>query len=397
LAPNPTRRVDLGADFGGAGQEVAARIRRHGPLPFDEVVDLALYHPTQGFYSKGGAAGRRRGDFITSPEVGALFGAVLARAFDQWWRGLGEPDPFVVIDCGAGTGTLANGVRLAEPECLPALTYALVERSPALRARHADHLSLAAPQLALGPHPFSVDDDRAPAERGTGPRFVSVESMPALPIVGVVLANELLDNLPFGIVERRGEEWLEVRVGIDERQRAFAEHLVPAPERTAREADALVPDAPDGARFPIEARATRWLRSALSQVERGRVVVIDYAATTPELARRPSTEWLRTYRLHERGGPPLEHLGEQDITADVCIDQLARVRRPDRDQSQAAFLREHGIAELVEEGRRVWHERAAVGDLEAVRGRSRINEGEALTDPSGLGSFAVLEWQSGSG
>ncbi len=378
-------------------EEVAARIRRHGPLPFDEVVDLALYHPTYGFYSRGGAAGRRRGDFITSPEVGPLFGAVLARVYDQWWHRLGEPDPFVVIDCGAGTGTLANSIRLAEPECSAALTYVLVERSAALREQHANHLLLSAPQLALGPSSRSDDHEVEPAERGTGPRFVSVESMPALSIVGVVVANELLDNLPFGIVERRAGEWHEVRVALGTSPDRFVERLVPATERVAREADALVADAPEGARFPIETRAASWLRNTLGQVDRGRVLVIDYASTTPQLATRSSADWLRTYRLHERGGTPLEHLGDQDITVDVCIDQLARVHRPDSDESQADFLRGHGLDELVDEGRRIWNERGPVGDLAAVRGRSRVNEAEALTDPAGLGSFRVVEWRIGSG
>ena len=71
------------------------------------------------------------------------------------------------------------------------------------------------------------------------------------------------------------------------------------------------------------------------------------------------------------------------------------MRPPDRDQTQSEFLRAHGLGELVEEGRRIWNERAHVGDLGRCAGRSRINEAEALTDPDGLGAFRVLEWQVG--
>ena len=53
-----------------------------------------------------------------------------------------------------------------------------------------------------------------------------------------------------------------------------------------------------------------------------------------------------------------------------------------------------GIEALVEEGRRTWSERAGVGDLAALRARSRAVEAEALTDPTGLGAFRVLEWQA---
>jgi SAM-dependent MidA family methyltransferase len=125
------------------------------------------------------------------------------------------------------------------------------------------------------------------------------------------------------------------------------------------------------------------------------VVVIDYASTTATMVARPQTEWLRTYRGHERGGPPLDAPGTQDITVEVAIDQLAAVRPPDLDQSQAEFLDDHGLGGLVEEGRRIWAERAHLGDLDAIRARSRISEAEALTDPAGLGAFRVLQWVVG--
>jgi SAM-dependent MidA family methyltransferase len=65
-----------------------------GAIPFSEFQRVALYGP-DGFYMRphGGRAGRRRGDFITSAEVGPLFGVVLARYLDDVWRALGEPSP----------------------------------------------------------------------------------------------------------------------------------------------------------------------------------------------------------------------------------------------------------------------------------------------------------------
>ena len=66
-------------------------------------------------------------------------------------------------------------------------------------------------------------------------------------------------------------------------------------------------------------------------------------------------------------------------------------RRASRSR-QADWLAEHGIDELVDEGRRVWSDRAPVADLEALRARSRVSEAEALLDPTGLGAFRVLEW-----
>ncbi len=151
--------------------------------------------------------------------------------------------------------------------------------------------------------------------------------------------------------------------------------------------------APVGARVPVQSAARAWLRDALALAgDGGRVLTFDYASTTADLAARPPTEWLRTYRRHERGAGPLDALGEQDVTCEVCVDQLAVVAAPTADRRQAEWLAAHGIDELVEEGRRIWQERSAIGDLAAVRGRSRITEAHALLDPSGLGGFRVLEW-----
>jgi len=221
----------------------------------------------------------------------------------------------------------------------------------------------------------------------------------------VGLANELVDNLAFRVLERGPDAWLEVRAAVDGRRRidvdstptgnstGVVELLVPADDRLAEYADRLVSDVPVGARIPVQDAAAGWLRRALDTAGRGgRVVCIDYAATTTMLAHRPWTDWLRTYAGHERGGHPFDRLGAQDITADVCVDQLARIRPLTTDRTQAEWLTDLGIEDLVEEGRRIWTERAHLGDLEAMRARSRITEAEALLDPNGLGAFRVLEW-----
>jgi SAM-dependent MidA family methyltransferase len=369
---------------------IAERIATAGPIGFDEYVDHALYAPGLGFYARGGGAGRRR-DFLTSAEVGPLFGAVMARALDQWWDELGRPDPYVVVEAGAGPGTLARAVLAAGPRCSAALRLVLVE--PA--------------ELQWVTHPagtVSRADLPHPADLGDGPV--------------IVLANELLDNLAFGLVERADVGWCEVMVDVDGHA-AGRSHLAEAADgcvgdhgpadEPARLVEVLVPleprraawctgkagrDAPLGTRLPVQAAAAAWLHEALALAGGGRVVVIDYASTTRELARRPWTGWVRTYTAHGRAGHPLTDPGAHDITVEVAVDQLATVAPPDLDRSQADFLAAHGLAELVAEGAVLWREAGAAGGLAAVAGRSRVHEADALTDPSGLGGFRVLEWVS---
>lgn len=323
--------------------------------------------------------------------MGPLFAAVVARALDAWWAELGRPERFVVVEAGAGAGTLAAGVLAAAGECAPALRYVLVERSEPLRARQAERIALESPAAVLG----AEGDDEGGGPRpgpGAGPLATSLAGLPAGPLTGVVVANELVDNLPFLLLERGPRGWYEVRVGAGAGGAGLAEVLVPAAPALAAEAGRLAPGAPVGGRIPLQHEARAWLGSALSVLRRGRVVVVDYADTTASLAARPWPDWLRTYRSHGRGGGPLDHPGGQDVTCEVAVDQLAAVRPPSGDRSQARFLAAHGIDDLVADARAAWHAGAAAATLDALAARSRVGEAAALVDPAGLGAFRALEW-----
>jgi SAM-dependent MidA family methyltransferase len=329
--------------------------------------------------------------------VGGLFGAVVARAIDAEWERCGRPDPWIVIEAAAASGTLAAAVLSARPSCSAALRYVAVEVSAALRAQASLRLPVEVPAFVLGPGtPAPVDpeeDVESTPVIGRGPLVTVLAELPAQPFTGMIIANELLDNLAFDLLEWRAGAWWEVRVG--ESDGRAVEVLVAAPAETAEEASRLVSSPVEGGRIPLQHEARRWLSSALGLVQRGRVVCIDYCSmTTAGLVSRPQHEWLRTYRSQGRGAHPLKDAGGQDITSEVAIDQLERVRALSLDRSQAEWLAAHGIDELVSAARRTWDESASRPDLTALSARSRVGEAPALRDPAGLGAFRVLEWQN---
>jgi SAM-dependent MidA family methyltransferase len=357
-------------------------------------MEAALYDPDGGFFSVAGGAGRSGADFVTSVEVGSLFGALVARAVDAWWDQLGRPDPFLVVDAGAGRGQLARDVLRAAPRCAAALRYVLVERSAALRAAQSDHLQLEPAELVLGPAVPPEPDEEPVAVPGSGPMVTALEELPAGPAVGIVFANELADNLPFRIVERTAAGWDEIRVA-EQRSHHFSEIVLPAEEGLAALAERLAEghEIPAGTRVPIPTALVDWLRSAGELLRRGVVAVVDYGAPVAELAARGQDGWLRTYRAQRRGTSPLDAPGSQDITADVPQEWLRRAAAAAgltvlEETSQAEWLRSLGVDELVESARAAWHGRSA-NDLAALTARSRVHEAEALLDPAGLGAHRV--------
>ncbi|MGN6694257.1 MAG: SAM-dependent methyltransferase [Aquihabitans sp.] len=347
--------------MGELEQLLVAHIAANGPIGFDEYQAHVLYAPGLGFYQRGGGAGRRR-DFLTSPEVGPLFGAVLARALDAWWADLGRPQRIHLVDAGAGPGGLTRSIIAAQPACGDALACTLVEAGEVQWATHP----VGTTSRTDLPKPRELD----------GPV--------------VVIANELLDNLPVSVVERTADGWEEVVVDVVDGR--LAEGRRPLEPVQVGWCSARAPEAVVGARIPAQAEAAAWLREALELAAGGRVVVIDYARTSAEMAAVAPHEWLRTYTSHGTGGSPYDGPGRSDITSDVAIDQLALIEPPTSIRTQAEFLRAHGIDELVAEGRATWERLGLAGGLEAIAGRSRITEAEALLDPTGPGAFTVLEW-----
>jgi SAM-dependent MidA family methyltransferase len=284
---------------------------------------------------------------------------VLARWIESEHRRLGEPDDFNIIEFGAGPGTFARAVLAAAP-----------------RWRHRyTAVEISEPQLQQ--HPEGV---------------LSLPALPSIPSIpatnGVIIANELLDNLPFRLAVFDGG-WREAVVSLG-RGGELVEATIPGdPAWTF-----LPVAASHGTRVPVQEQASAWVTSAQRLLHQGTVIVFDYCtARTAELAGQPWRNWLRTYRSHEPGGHYLRDPGGQDITSQVCVDQLPA---PSTMETQSEFLQRWGINDLVEEGRAAWAVAAARPDLAALSMRSRVREAEALLEPRGLGLFGAITWRVAS-
>ena len=267
-------------------EEISRRIDRDGPLRFSEVIDLALYDPERGFYATAGRAGGHRGDFITSPEVGPLFGALVGRYLDRVWDDLGRPDRFTCVEAGAGPGTLARAVLAARPRCREVLEYVIgrdqrgaagpapcrggAGRRAALGSLRRGHRrQRAARQPAIRPvrvHRRGLGRG-APRTRGCAPR----------PVRKPVLAPKDGAGTRF---------WGQERVG---------------------------------ARVPVQARASAWV-DACPRTARAR------AASSSSTTRRPPPSWRRD--LGETGCAPTGAMGAAPIPSPRSASRTSPARWP---------------------------------------------------------------------
>jgi SAM-dependent MidA family methyltransferase len=209
--------------------------------------------------------------------------------------------------------------------------------------------------------------------------------MPDSPITGVILANELLDNLPFRLFVFDGS-WKEAFVS-----QAFSGQFVEVLHTPDVVPSCLPQTAPLGSRAPIQDPAASWVRNSLSKIAQGRLLLFDYCSmSTSDIALTPWREWLRTYRDQGRGTHYLSDPGSQDITTQVMLDQLPTGFTS---STQAEFLKQWGIDDLVSEGNAYWENMKHAPDVAAMKMRSRSTEELSITDVLSLGNFQSLLWR----
>ena len=90
-----------------AHRSIEAEIQAKGPITFARFMEIALYGE-HGYYTSHVTAGS---DYATSPQMHPAFGALIAGYLYRAWEALNEPDPFHVIELGAGDGNLSKDIQ----------------------------------------------------------------------------------------------------------------------------------------------------------------------------------------------------------------------------------------------------------------------------------------------
>ena len=318
---------------------IRARIRAEGPITFATFMELALYG-AGGFYAEPpvGAGG----DFVTSPHVHPGFGIFVARALTALADALGPPDPLRLTEVGGGDGTLARQI-VGELDT----SYTVVEVSAGARAA------------------LRGIEGIATAERLAGP-------------VDLVVAHELLDNLPFRLV-RDGREVL-----VDLNGDTLVETRVPIDDELA----GLLANGTDGD-VVVPVGIAGFIDELAGALTRGYALLIDYGDES-----RSGTP--HGYREHRVVDDLLVTPGTVDITAGVDFGWVARHAE---DRGLHAFPVVRQTDALLALGFEQWsrgelerqQDQLAGGlGLEAVRTWSARSRASMLVDPDALGRLRWL-------
>jgi SAM-dependent MidA family methyltransferase len=284
-------------------EKIVQQIRASGPMPFSRYMEICLYDPDQGYYSRRVEQFGKAGDFYTSSDVHAVFGRLLARQFEEMWRTLGSPEKIEIAELGPGRGLFARDVldwsEKKFPEFFRAVHYSLWERSEGLRERLKITLER---QLVGGKVSFS--DTRA----GEGVRFWA-------PVI--VFANEFFDALPVEVLSPRGE----LRIG--EKDGRLVETWGPAASNDVEYLDRYSVHPEEGERVETARVARDYMGGLAAGIERGFLIAIDYGYTRAEQLAGRHRGTVVAYREHAVSAGLYEAPGEQDITAHVNFTALA--------------------------------------------------------------------------
>ncbi len=303
-----------------------------GWIDFAQFMQLALYAPQLGYYSAGNQKFGTGGDFVTAPEISALFGQTLAQQVAQILalsRGS-------IMELGAGTGRLAVHLlhALEHLDCLPDQYY-ILDVSDHLRQVQLEYL-----QEKLSPQLLR--------------RVVWLNQLPET-FTGVVLGNEVLDAIPVHMVHTKTQGLCERGVMLAEQGLTWSDKpWDDAPASGQHLFDEITKlSLPTGYISEFCPTANGLIASLALTLERGVILMIDYGFSASEYYHpQRNLGTLMCHYQHYAHTDPLLNIGLQDITAHVNFSSIAYAGVDNGLQlsgfcSQAQFLMNCGILDLM--------------------------------------------------
>lgn len=276
---------------------IKQKIQQHnGQITFADFMQMALYHPTHGYYQNPDFEFGKKGDFTTAPEISPLFAYCFANQCAQISESMGQTN---ILELGAGSGRFALDI-LTHLEAINALPtrYYIYEISSGLRNRQLTLLQNARPDLLN--------------------RIEWLTELPAS-FSGIIIANEVLDAIPVNCFQVDKQEARERVIVIKANELAW-EATTPSSALIHTHINALIQNysLPDGYQSEVNLNAMLLVKQLSTILTKGVILFADYGYGQREYYHPQRNQGTLTcFYKHHLHHQPLPYPGLQDITAHV--------------------------------------------------------------------------------
>ena len=262
-----------------------------GKISFERFMELALYDPNHGYYTRHIADVGSSGDFATALTIGDALVQSIANWARSEARHLNLPK-LNIIELGGGGGQLAHGIlRTIRP--WERVHYQIVEISSTLQKRQ----------------------ERVLCGRNVSWQKTIESALDAADNRAILLSNEFVDAFPCRRFERTTEGWREITLRLE--ADLWREQLDSNSEMV--ESSVFSIECAPGQRVETLGSYRQWLTNMTPLLDRGALLTIDYGDLPAEIYRRKPQGTARAFFRHQRleGLEIYLRAGRQDLTADV--------------------------------------------------------------------------------
>ncbi len=300
------------------------KMNRPTSLPLDKFIDFALYDKNLGYYMKKNPFGRE-GDFITSPNITRLFSEIIAIWVITFWKSIGSPKKFNLIELGAGNGEMMRVINETIknfPECFIACNFMIHEKSNFLINQQKDNLNS---------EKISWIKD-----------LKKINTYPTL-----YIANEFFDAIPIKQFFKKKKDWVERFVELKNMKKAqFKEQKI---NIRILEQKLKFEISKNQNIIEYSPKTFEYLKTIFDIIQKndGGILIIDYGYLNSKMY-----ETLQAVNNHKYSNV-LENIGDSDITYNInfnlfqkFIDQFHNLNSIIT--SQKKFLTSMGILQRAE-------------------------------------------------
>ncbi len=300
------------------------KITKTDNLPLDQFIDFALYDKKKGYYMKKNPFGKS-GDFITAPNITRLFSEIIAVWTITFWKSIGSPKQFNLLELGAGNGEMMRVIEetlINFPECYNACNFIIHEKSE-----------------------FLINEQKKNLNSKKFVWLVNLEKINTNPTI--FLANEFFDAIPIKQFFRKKDGWIERFVNLNDQKKAeFKEEKINI-EKIEKNLNFEISKNQDIIEYSPD--SFRYLKTICDLIQKndGGMLIIDYGYADIKMH-----ETLQAVNNHKYSNI-LENIGDSDITYNINFHSFEKFMSQFKEvnsifTNQKNFLTSMGIIQRAE-------------------------------------------------